>query len=200
MRFLCRELESLGHEVHTCYIGTTEDREFHGHPQDLRTRLRGMWPRQALIQGPWKRRVGSVLRSLNPDIVFAQQTILFSTIEACSQVSIPVVAFLHNIDPFCLGSFWGGKPWKCRYRCIGCKDAGPRIAQFPFFRKEIARAKRNLPRVEAIVSNSPFTQRTLKEIWGLESMILTPGVESPGQRMRLVEDGAKVEARTPVAA
>ncbi|HEX9907333.1 MAG TPA: glycosyltransferase family 4 protein [Thermoplasmata archaeon] len=190
MRFLCRELKSIGHDVHTCYLGTLSDPEFPSHPLDLKTRARGMWPRQALIHGPWKRRIASLLRRLSPDVVFAQQTVLFSTIEACSEVSVPVVSFLHNIDPFCLGSFWNGKPWKCRYKCIGCQDAGPRIAQFPFFRKEVARAKRALPHAEAIVANSPFTQRTLREIWGLESTILTPGVEFPSQRLSLMEDGA----------
>src|SRR4030065_677248 len=146
MRLLCRELAAVGYDLSVCYFGRESDPEFRSHPFDFSTPVRGLWPRAWRIRGPWKRHLLRVISREKPEVVLAQQTVISPTVEVCADSGIPVITFLHNVDLFCLGSFWDGEPWKCRYHCIGCKDAGPRLSQFPFFRLELARSPRGLPR------------------------------------------------------
>jgi glycosyltransferase involved in cell wall biosynthesis len=106
--------------------------------------------------------------------VITQQAVSASTLDICSQEGIRSVLFLQNVDFFCLGSFWSGKPWKCEYRCIGCSDSAGRAYQFPCFRTEIQRTRRSLSAASEIVTNSEFMKRTLRDLLDLDSIVVEP--------------------------
>jgi glycosyltransferase involved in cell wall biosynthesis len=170
-------------------MGAQSDSDFTSYPQPLETVLRGLWPRVWSIESKWSARLSEVVRDSQPDVVLTQQTVIVPTIEVCKRNGIPVVVFLQNVDPFCLGSFWSGSPWKCKYRCIGCKDAGPRLSQYPFFLSHIRRFGHYISSVDAVVTNSEFLRRTLMEIFGVESTVVTPLTKFVGPDAALNRSG-----------
>lgn len=146
---------------------------------------------------PWKSKLQRVLDEVSPDLVLCQQTVMVPSIEVCASRGIPCVAFLRNVDLFCLGSFWSGNPWPCEYKCGGCKDSNRRFWQYPFFRMELRRARRFIPKARLIVSNSEFMRRTLISLMGLESVVLHPTIQAPKSGMSGKPDG-KVLFFTPL--
>lgn len=189
MRLLCKSLQGSGHSVSTCYMGTQSDSDFTSYPQPLGTVLRGLWPRIWSIESKWSARLNEVVRNSQPEVVLTQQTVIVPTIEVCKRNGIPVVVFLQNVDPFCLGSFWSGNPWRCKYRCVGCTDAGPRLSQYPFFLSHIRRFGRHISSVDAVVTSSEFLRRTLMEIFGVESTVVTPLTKFVGPDAALNRSG-----------
>lgn len=174
LRMTCSVLSRSGFSVSACYAGERSDPEFESYPQKMNPVLRGMWPRMYEMMPAWKRRLARVIAKATPDVVIAQQTVYVPTAEVCRRVGVPVVVLLQNVDPFCLGSFWAGHPWKCRHRCIGCPDAGPRVSQYPFFLRVVKRARKAMSLADAVISNSEFTRKTLKDLWGVESICANP--------------------------
>lgn len=172
-----------GDDVSTCYIGDRRDPDMPSTPLPTVTRLRGLWPRMWEMGHLWKAQFRGVLEKAKPDIVITHQTVAFHTIEVCAEADIPAVTFLNSVDSFCLGSFWAGHPWRCGYRCIGCKDAGPRLLQYPFFLRLVKKSRRALPRSAAVVVNSEFMKKTLRELWGVDSEVVYPPIRlSPARR------------------
>jgi glycosyltransferase involved in cell wall biosynthesis len=122
----------------------------------------------------WMSRIRDVIKNASPDVVLTQQTVVAPSVEICREFGIKSVVFIQNVDPFCLGSFWSGHPWKCRYRCIGCKDSGPRLLQYPFFLSHIRKFRMRISGSDAIIANSEFMRRTLDEILGVDSVVIEP--------------------------
>jgi glycosyltransferase involved in cell wall biosynthesis len=198
MRLLSRALVRDGHRVSTCYIGDASDPELHSHPQPISTVFRGLWPRMWSIESRWRSGLRRVLDKDSPDIVLAQQTVIGPTLDACKSNGVPVAVFLQNVDLFCLGSFWSGHPWKCRYRCLGCKDSGPRLTQYAFFLSHIRRFRDRIRSADFVVSNSDFTKRTFKELFGIDSSVIAPLTDSVGRPAPLDPKG-KILFFSPVS-
>jgi glycosyltransferase involved in cell wall biosynthesis len=182
-------LSRVGNEVSACYIGDKEDPEFRSYPQRISTGARGLWPRQWVIGKKWSPVLRRVLSDNKPDVVITQQIVAASTTETCNELGVPVIVILNSVDQFCLGSFWSGHPWKCAYFCPGCKDSGPRIAQYLFFLSEVRRMHKGLRAADSVVTNSRFMQSTLKEIWGIDSFVVTPIVATPARAKGPRRDG-----------
>lgn len=92
-----------------------------------------------------------------------------------------MLVFIRSLDPLCLGSYWSGKPRRCSYRCIGCEDAGPKWAQFFPFWLELPRIRKSFARACCLVTNSDFMRRTIREIWGIDSVVMLPKIEMPSR-------------------
>ncbi|MBU1158502.1 MAG: glycosyltransferase family 4 protein [Candidatus Thermoplasmatota archaeon] len=172
-------MKKRGFEVHSAYFGDQSDPDLIAHPQPQGVLLRGLWPRLWNSDSIWRTRLRSLLNEVKPDIVIAQQTVSIPTISVCKEFGIPVILFIRNLDDFCLGGFWTGQAKKCDYRCIGCKDAGPRIWQFPFFIMYHSRVLRLIRSADAIIANSQNVQRILRDLLGMESLVILPQVEAP---------------------
>ena len=194
LRILASKLSAMGHSITVAYTGE-EDPEFRCAVINPSSPLRGFWPRQMTTRKFFRTELGRVVKEASVDVAITQQTALTPTVDACSELGVPVIAMLRGVDFLCLGSFWTGKEWRCDYRCIGCEDAGSRILQFPFFRMEIGGIRNSLRRVDAIVSNSEYTRRTLSTILGLESSVLNPPIEQshPRHHTRYVLGGGETK-------
>lgn len=197
LRTVCAGLEEEGFEISTAYSSSEKDSQWISHPLGLANSMRGLWPRIWELEGRWQRAVGRLVESEKPDVVITQQDIAAPVVRASHSHSVPALVFLQGVDLLCLGSFWSGTPWKCSYRCVGCKDAGGRLWQFPFFRAELSRIREGLASADAIVSNSGFTASTLKSIWGIDSTVAFPILREPPQRSR-AEPGTKILMFSPV--
>jgi glycosyltransferase involved in cell wall biosynthesis len=177
MRLTCKALSDYGHSVSACYTGVASDPDIQSHPQQLGVTLRGMWPRIWAMEWGWKRRLRKVIDEVNPDLVIAQQMVLVPTAEVCRENDIPMIALVQSVDHFCLGTFWTGHPWKCEYKCVGCKDSDKRLWQLPFFLPCIRRFRDVMPSASAVVSNSAWMQGLLRDIFGIRSTIIPPLTE-----------------------
>jgi len=189
LRVMASTLSRDGNEVSACYIGDKEDPEFRSYPLRISTGVRGLWPRQWVIGKKWRPILRRVISDNKPDVVITQQTVAAATAETCNELGVPVIVILNSVDQFCLGSFWSGHPWKCAHFCPGCKDSGPRIAQYLFFLSEVRRMHKGLRAADGVVTNSRFMQSTLKEIWGIDSFIVTPMVATPARAKGPRRDG-----------
>jgi glycosyltransferase involved in cell wall biosynthesis len=170
-------------------MGNEPDPDLSGHPLRIAPFMRGIWPREWSIRSRWRARLERLIHELKPDFVLTQQTVIIPTVEACLKHNSRVAVILHNVDPFCLGSFWAGTPWKCQYKCFGCGDAGHRLAQYPFFLSHIKRFREILPKIDVVVSTSDFTRRTLKMIFGVDSHVIPPLTPNIGGEAKLDESG-----------
>lgn len=197
LRLIVSHLHANGYDVSACYIGRTRDPDIVSYPQDLATGVRGLWPRQWVIGKKWKGLVRRTIQETDPALVIVQQTVAAATAQVCAESSVPFVVVLNSVDQFCLGSFWGGHPWKCMYNCLGCNDSGPRTLQYPFFLAEVMRMRKFLPKAAGIVVNSVFMQATLKSLWGLDSHVATP-IVPPFEGRQPVEMGGDILFFSPV--
>ena len=179
LRTICAGLAKKGYEIQTAYIGSEKDVSWKSHPQKVSLLMRGMWPRIWESERVWRRIVARLIDDEKPDVVITQQDIAAPTVMVCRDKSVPVIILLQGVDIFCLGSFWAGKPWKCSYKCVGCKDSGGRLWQYPFFRAKIGSLKEAFVNADAVVSNSAFTANTLEMLWGVRSSIAFPIPKEP---------------------
>lgn len=198
LRAICAGLAKKGYDISTTYVGREKDPAWRSYPQDFSLSLKGMWPRIWEAGGHWERALTALMESEKPDAVIVQQGMCVPTVEVCKRHGVPVVILLQGVDVFCLGSFWSGRPWKCEYKCVGCKDNGGRLWQFPFFRSQIGRFREAFIDADAVMSNSEFTSDTLKLIWGVDSSVATPISKEP-RLVRGEKQGTKVLYFSPVA-
>lgn len=179
LRAICAGLAKKGYDISSYYLGSERDPAWSSHPQGFSLFLKGMWPRNWELKNRWRNAVGNFIESEGVDLVITQQSVAVPTIEACYTLGIPVMLLVQSMDHFCLGSFWSGTPWKCEYKCVGCKDSGERLWQFPFFRAEISETRDSFGKADAVISNSEFTRRTLEMIWGVKSQVVPPISKDP---------------------
>jgi len=198
LRAICAGLANKGYEIHTAYVGSEKDVAWKSHPQELSLLMRGMWPRIWEMDRPWRRVVTDLIDSEKPDVVITQQDVAAPTVAACRSRSVPAIILLQGVDVFCLGGFRSGRPWICSYKCVGCRDSGGRLWQYPFFRAEVGALREAFANADAVISNSAFTSNTLEMLWGVHSLIAFPIPKEPklDQNFGL---GQKILFYSPVA-
>jgi glycosyltransferase involved in cell wall biosynthesis len=123
------------------------------------------WNRQ------WHRVVDHYLAATPTDVLFTQNRLLYSSVEAASAHGVPSVVWAHAYRIFCADQFMSHDPLKhCSAACRDCEHGVFRAA----IADNRAAYRHGLERASLVLANSLYMQRVIRNLSGIEAPVIYP--------------------------
>ena len=128
-----------------------------------------------LLNKKFKRLFDRCVREKQPDFIITQGNLALSTCGVAEKYKIPVFIFIRGYEQICSSCFDNiDKPEK--HNCLKHADLKQKI-QYPLFKILSKWYKNVLENAHLILPNSTFTQRVIKNWYGLPTKIVYPFVK-----------------------
>ncbi len=176
VRGLAHYLDELGHQVSILQPGLDSnyrDGRIEVHTRPLRRpylyrqndRDTLGWNRQ------WQRVVGEYLDSYETDLLFTQNRLLYSSVDAARERGVPSVVWAHAYRLFCSDQFLRHDPLsECSGDCERCIRGVFGYAQ----RQNRAAYRQGLEQADLVIANSDYMRRVIEHLTGIDAPVVYP--------------------------